>query len=71
MAQYYHTYVTRDKDRWDLIAYKFYGDALRMEPIIVANPTVPIVRVLPSGLKLFVPILPEKKPEIVLPPWRQ
>lgn len=30
-------YVTRAGDRMDLIAYRFYGDALAYEPIIEAN----------------------------------
>jgi phage tail protein X len=71
MAPYYHVYVTHDEDRWDLIAYRYYGDALRMEPLIAANPNIPIHRVLPSGLQILVPILAEQSSTGVLPPWRQ
>lgn len=70
MRQFYHTYITHDKDRWDLIAYRFYGDAMKMEPIIAANPEVPIYRVLPSGIKVLIPILPDEVEKKVLPPWR-
>ena len=50
MSEYY-SYITKDKDRWDLIAYKFYKNPTKYEPIIQANPKVPITPILESGIK--------------------
>ena len=38
----YFSYITKDGDRWDLIANKFYKNPSKYEPIIKANPDVPI-----------------------------
>jgi len=69
-------YTTRPADRWDLIAYKAYGDATRYGPIIDANrelfatdPLTTIPRVLEAGLTLRVPLL-EEPVTVVPPPWR-
>jgi len=66
-------YVTKDGDRWDLIAYVYYGDSFGYERIIVANPSVPIIPILPSGLKLLIPVIEEEQtPQSEeLPPWKQ
>lgn len=71
MTEYY-SYVTKDNDRWDLIAYKYYGDATQYEPIIKANPQVPISSNLPSGIKLKIPVIDnETSIKFTLPPWRK
>ncbi len=71
MSDFYE-YITKDGDRWDLIAYEFYSDATLYESIITANPEVPIIPILPSGLKLKIPVI-EDSNEItfILPPWRE
>ena len=62
--------ITRDGDRWDLIADRMYGDPWAFEPIIVANPDVPIRPVLPGGLRVLVPVRPA--PSVGgLPPWKR
>lgn len=69
----YYEHITKEGDRWDLIAYQYYGDATMYEPIIVANPEVPILPILPSGIKLKVPVIDRKEtisPE-ELPPWKR
>lgn len=71
MSEYFHVHITQDGDRWDLLAYKFYGDAMRFEPIIVANPAVPMTPVIPSGLTLYIPVLDDEPEYEVLPPWRR
>lgn len=73
MSKYkeFYEYITQEGDRWDLIAYQFYGDAEKYEPIIESNPYVAIKPVLPSGIKLQIPVietLQPYKPE-GLPPW--
>lgn len=71
MSEYY-TYITIENDRWDLIAYKFYKNATKYEPIIQANPNVPITPILESGIKLKIPVLEESETiEFTLPSWRK
>lgn len=70
MAAEYVEYVTQDGDRWDLIAYRMYGDALAFEPIVVANPHVPIRPTLPGGLRLLVPVRDDAELADV-PPWKR
>ncbi len=70
---HYATYVTKDGDRWDLIAYDFYGDPTAYEAIIVANPHAPITAVLEGGITLAVPVR-EADDTIAradLPPWKR
>jgi phage tail protein X len=62
-------HVTRDADRWDLIASTFYGDATNYAGLIAANPRVPIYPVLPAGVELFIPIIPPPATTQPLPPW--
>lgn len=63
--------VTLEGDRWDLIAYRAYGDPYAYERIIVANPELPIVPVLPAGLRVRVPVLDAPKVSTGLPPWKK
>ena len=65
------TYVTRDGDRWDAIAYEMYGDATAYEPIIAANPSVPIRPALEGGLRLLIPIRETAANAASLPPWKR
>lgn len=69
----HYEHITKEGDRWDLIAYEYYGDATMYEPIIVANPDVPILPILPSGIKLKVPVMDTKDiiPAEELPPWKR
>lgn len=67
----YLKHITSEGDRWDLLAWQYYGDAMGYEPIIRANPDAPRVPVLPSGLVLLIPVVDE--PETMtedLPPWK-
>ena len=71
MPQDYYEYITKDGDRWDLIAYEFYADATLYEPIITANPEVPIIPILSSGIKLKIPVIEDNNQiQFILPPWR-
>lgn len=70
----YIEHVTSEGERWDQIADRHYGDPLRVEPIIAANPEVPIVPILGSGLVLRIPLLEEGEiAELIadLPPWKR
>jgi len=66
-------YLTLQGDRWDTIAHKAYGDASKFEPLIAANPSVPVTAVLQAGIRLVVPVLEsEEGLEIeLLPPWKK
>ena len=71
MSEYY-SYITKDKDRWDLIAYKFYKNLTKYEPIISVDPKVPITLILESGIRLKIPVLDESETiKFTLPPWRK
>jgi len=77
MAQYLQ-HVTGPNERWDMIAYRYYGDANRTHPIIRANRNLfvadlsAIPTVLPVGLTLLIPVLdPEPIAAELLPPWKR
>lgn len=71
MTEYY-SYITKDSDRWDLISQKFYQTPTLYEEIIKANPEIPIEPILPSGIKLKIPILEDSETiKFELPPWKK
>lgn len=71
MGEYY-SYITKDNDRWDLIANRFYKTPSLYEEIIKANPTIKITPILPSGIKLKIPVLEESETiKFDLPPWKK
>jgi phage tail protein X len=72
MSEFYE-HITKEGDRWDLIAYQYYGDATMYETIIAANPDVAITPILPSGIKLKVPVIDTSNliPAEELPPWKR
>lgn len=65
-------YITLEGERWDNIAFKAYGNAGLAEILIIANPSITITDVLPTGTLLNIPV---KEDEAVLtnqellPPW--
>jgi phage tail protein X len=66
--------VTTQGERWDLLAWRYYGDPTRYEPIITANPHVPIVPILESGWRLAIPVLDRESAPVLeadLPPWKR
>ncbi len=78
MSQEYFEHITKPGDRWDLIAYDYYGDAKLIKPLLRANPNLlgkpdrPAPLVFDAGVQLRVPVLPED--EIAanqLPPWKR
>lgn len=65
-------HITHDGERWDQIAQRYYGDPLNYEPIVMANPHVPIIPVLDAGIRLQIPVL--ETPVVLetdLPPWKR
>jgi phage tail protein X len=68
----YTKYITQEGDRWDTIAYKAYGVATQITPIIEANPGVAKTPVLPSGITLFIPLMEKASINTnLLPPWKR
>lgn len=74
----YLEHITGPNERWDHLAYRYYGDANRTSPIIKANRELfgdalgPIPATLPDGLILRIPILdPEPLAAELLPPWKR
>jgi len=53
----YLTHKTKENDRWDLLALRYYGDPLFLEPLLEANPKHAPKTLLEAGLSLLVPIL--------------
>lgn len=71
MSEFYE-YITKEGDRWDLIAWQFYTNSTLYEPIIKANPDVSIEPTLKSGIKLKIPVIDQQNTiEFELPPWRR
>jgi nucleoid-associated protein YgaU len=64
-------HTTGPRDRWDLLADRYYGDPLRYGPILQANQVLGTPTVLPEGVDVLIPILDEAEPDSSsLPPWR-
>ncbi len=64
-------HITTAGERWDLLAWQYYGNATDYSPIIMANPNVAIEPVFDAGISIAVPIL--QKGSVVtadLPPWK-
>lgn len=71
MAAQYISHVTEAGERWDLLAWRFYGDPSLYSPIILANPTIPIESVFEAGLTIAIPILQVSLTQTgSLPPWK-
>ncbi len=57
-------------ERWDSIAYRYYGDALDIARLTNANPQLALCEVLPIGAVLLVPVITHKRTnQNDLPPW--
>jgi phage tail protein X len=68
----YVRYITRQGDRWDLIAWRCYGTPYAFEQIIAANPTVPISTELDANLVLAIPVVQQAALDVaLLPPWKR
>lgn len=59
-------------ERWDTLAYHYYGDVAEISRLIDANPHLPFCEVLPVGQTLLVPVMAVKQTaQADLPPWLQ
>lgn len=74
----YFEHTTINGDRWDLLAYRYYGDQHKQSVLLEANrdlfldPVVVPPMILPSGLVLKIPVLEDTEiDETNLPPWKR
>ena len=70
-SQQFILHITAAGERWDLLAWRYYGDPTDYSPIIVANPNVAIEPVFEGGISIAVPIQ-QKRAAVTanLPPWK-
>jgi len=67
----YILHITKAGERWDLLAWRYYGDPTDYNPIIMANPGVAIEPVFDAGISLAVPIVQKSTlVSVDLPPWK-
>jgi hypothetical protein len=65
-------YITKDQDRWDLVAWQMYGDPYLYEPIVLANFEHAKKLIFMAGIKLKIPIVYiENENTEVSPPWQR
>jgi phage tail protein X len=65
-------HVTRQGERWDTLAWLYYGDPALFGPIIMANPAIPAMPVFDAGISVAVPliIVSGTQSTAALPPWK-
>lgn len=69
-------HVTQAGERWDSLAWRYYGNPMDYSRIIEANPALDISSALPSGIKVLIPVLPSSAATQALqaeelPPWKR
>jgi phage tail protein X len=72
--QQFILHLTTAGERWDTLAWKYYGDATLFGPIIQTNPQIAIEAVFEAGLNIGVPILVVNQAaqnQADLPPWKR
>lgn len=70
----YLPHIVTEGQRWDSLAWQYYGDAYAYERLVAANPGIPLAPILPTGVTVLVPIV--QAPEVLtnsedLPPWKR
>jgi len=66
-------YSTVEGDRWDLLAWRFYGGMYGVSVLAEANGDVPMYPVFPVGTVLAVPIIERTRvvTNLNLPAWKR
>lgn len=74
----YFEHVTIAGDRWDLLAYRYYGDQYKQTVLLAANRELILAElavpplVLPQGVTLKVPVIEREATNAdLLPPWKR
>lgn len=63
-------YVTNSGDMWDLIAKRIYGDEMKADILMQANPDLIRTIIFSAGVKIKCPEI-KFGSDIPLPAWRQ
>lgn len=71
MDALYIEHITTDGERWDQIAYRYYGDPFGYARIIMANPHIAVTPVLDAGQRLAIPVIDTEQTTQELAPWLQ
>ena len=65
-------HISSNGDRWDLLAWSYYGNPTLFGPIVMANPSIPIEPVLAAGLTVIISVLQQASVVAAdLPPWKR
>lgn len=69
-------HITSQNERWDTLAWRYYGDPHAYGRIMDANPAFDLSPVLPSGRMILIPLLTEAETLQTLstedlPPWKR
>ncbi len=67
----YVPYVTKERDTFDLIAYRQYGNELLASLIVQENVEFADILIFEAGVELWIPVISEQEVDESLPPWRK
>ncbi len=68
----YLEHTTINGQRWDNIAWLYYGDANQIHRLITANPQIAATGMLPGGIIIKVPVLEINQANpLSVPPWKR
>lgn len=68
MEQYLQ-HITTEGERWDQLAWHYYGDPMAYERLITVNGHVAVTSTLPAGIVLAIPVVDDTQTTEDLPPW--
>ena len=68
----YIQHIVKGRIRWDQVALTVYGDVNKIEPILIANPSIPIEATIPAGTKINIPVIEQAEiiSNNIVPPWK-
>ncbi|MDO5650557.1 MAG: tail protein X [Moraxella sp.] len=69
MTTQYLQHLASEDDRWDSLAYQYYGDSTGYERIIASNRHLPIGATLSAGQIVFIPIIVKDTNAHAVPAW--
>lgn len=63
-------------ERWDMLAWRYYGNPFAYGRLVEANPAINITAVLPAGATVLVPLITvaeqaAQRDTSNLPPWKR
>ena len=70
--QQFVEHLTVAGERWDLLAWRYYGDPTLYSLIIMSNPLVSIDSVFAGGVTISIPVIEQSGLSTEnLPPWKR